>query len=54
MTGLPVDFAQLSVMVVDDNRHMGALICSILRVLSIKKLKEVGDGEAALEEITAF
>jgi len=54
MTGLPVDFAQLSVMVVDDNRHMRALICSILRALSIKKLKEVGDGEAAVEEITAF
>ena len=54
MTILPVGFAQLVVMIVDDNRHMRSLLCSIIRSLGIKKLKEVGDGEAALAEITAF
>ena len=54
MTILPVGFAQLGVMIVNDNRHMRSLLCSIIRSLGIKKLKEVGDGEAALAEITAF
>lgn len=54
MTASPVDFTKLSVMIVDDNRHMRALLCSIMRALGIKKLKEVGDGETALAEVGAF
>lgn len=54
MALVPESFAQLGVMVVDDNRHMRTLLTSILRSLRIKKLKEVGDGEAALAEIGVF
>lgn len=54
MTALPVDFSQLSVMIVDDNRHMRSLLCSIIRALGIKNIKEVGDGEVALEQVGDF
>ena len=49
-----LDLSQQSVMIVDDNRHMRALLCSIFRALGIKNLKEVGDGETALMEVEAF
>jgi PleD family two-component response regulator len=54
MTGAPVGLTQLAVMIVDDNRHMRSLICSIMRALGIKKIKEIGDGESALADISAF
>ena len=54
MTSSALDFSQLGVMIVDDNRHMRALLCSIMHALGIKRVKEVGDGEAALTEIGAF
>lgn len=54
MTAAPVDFTQLAVMIVDDNRHMRSLLCSIMRALGIKKIKEIGDGETALAQISAF
>ena len=54
MTASRVDFSQLGVMIVDDNRHMRALLCSIMHALGIKRVKEVGDGETALTEIGAF
>ena len=54
MSASSVDFALLRVMVVDDNRHMRTLVCSILHALKIKNIKEVGDGEGALTEINAF
>jgi len=54
MTSSAVDFSQLGVMIVDDNRHMRALLCSIMHALGIKRLKDVGDGESALTEIGAF
>ena len=54
MTASPIDFAQLSVMIVDDNRHMRSLIGSILRALGITNIKEVGDGETALSDVSAF
>jgi PleD family two-component response regulator len=41
-------------MIVDDNRHMRSLLCSIMRALGIKKIKEIGDGESALADISAF
>lgn len=54
MTTSDVDFAQLGVMIVDDNRHMRALLCSIMHALGIIRIKEVGDGETALSEIGTF
>lgn len=54
MTASDVDFTQLGVMIVDDNRHMRALLCSIMHALGIKRVKEVADGETALNEISAF
>ena len=40
-----LDLSRQSVMIVDNNRHMRALLCSIFRALDIKNLREVGDGE---------
>lgn len=54
MTASDVDFGQLGVMIVDDNRHMRALLCSIMHALGIKRIREVADGETALGEISAF
>lgn len=54
MTSSAVDFSQIGVMIVDDNRHMRGLLCSIMHALGIKRVKEVGDGESALAEIGAF
>lgn len=54
MSGSYLDLSQQSVMIVDDNRHMRALLCSIFRALNIKNLKEVGDGETALAEVESF
>lgn len=54
MTASPVDFSQLSIMIVDDNRHMRSLLSSIVRALGIKKIKEAGDGETALSDVSAF
>jgi two-component system, chemotaxis family, chemotaxis protein CheY len=54
MTASGVDFSQLGVMIVDDNRHMRGLLCSIMHALGIKRMKELGDGESALAEIGAF
>jgi two-component system, chemotaxis family, chemotaxis protein CheY len=54
MTASAVDFSQLGVMIVDDNRHMRSLLCSIMHALGIKRMKEVADGESALTEIGAF
>jgi two-component system chemotaxis response regulator CheY len=58
MTGAPVGFTQLAVMILNYNRHMRSLLCSIMRALGIKKIKEIddgeGDGESALAEISAF
>jgi two-component system chemotaxis response regulator CheY len=48
------DFSQLGVMIVDDNRHMRALLCSIMHALGIKRVKEVADGETALKVIDEF
>lgn len=54
MTVSGFDFAKIGVMVVDDNRNMRALLCSILHALGFKRIKEVADGESALEEIPQF
>lgn len=54
MTDSTFDFAQVGVLIVDDNRHMRALLCSILHALGMKRLKEVGDGETALRVIDEF
>lgn len=54
MTGSGFDFAKIGVMVVDDNRNMRALLCSILHALGFERIKEVGDGETALQELPNF
>lgn len=54
MSASPVDFSQLSVMIVDDNRHMRSLLGSIIRALGVKNIKEAGDGETAVSDIAAF
>ena len=54
MSGSYLDLSQQNLMIVDDNRHMRALLCSILRALNIKNLKEVSDGETALIEVESF
>lgn len=48
------DFSQLGVMIVDDNRHMRALLCSIMHALGITRVKEVADGETALKIVEEF
>ena len=54
MDGSAVDFSEIGVMIVDDNRHMRSLLTSIMHALGIKRLKEAADGETALTEIAAF
>ena len=46
--------SQFSVMIVDDNRHMRALVFSILRAFGIQRIKEMADGESALREVEAI
>lgn len=41
-------------MIVDDNRHMRALLFSILHAFGFKTVQEVSDGESALREIEPF
>ncbi|MEX2453892.1 MAG: response regulator [Rhodospirillaceae bacterium] len=48
------DFAQVGVLIVDDNRHMRSLLCSIMHALGMKRLREVADGESALRIIDDF
>ena len=54
MSGSYLDLFQQNVMIVDDNRHMRALLCSIFRALNITSLKEVRDGETVLIEVESF
>lgn len=51
MAGTSYDFARVTVMVVDDNRHMRALLMSILHALGFRNVREFGDGVSALENI---
>jgi hypothetical protein len=41
MSASSVDFALLRVMIVDDNRHMRTLVCSILHALKIKTSRKL-------------
>ena len=54
MSGSYLDLSQQNCMIVDDNRHMRALLCSIFRTLNITSLKEVRDGETVLIEVESF
>ena len=47
------NFSNLSVLVVDDNRHMRTLIASILHSLGIKQVAEAGDAATAFGELKA-
>jgi len=50
---VPYDFRHLSCLVLDDNRHMRSLICSVLHGLGIKDVVEAGDAAAAFSELKA-
>ncbi len=54
MTATTFNFSQIRVMIIDDNRHMRALLFSIMRALGFREIKEYGDAEAALREIEHF
>jgi two-component system chemotaxis response regulator CheY len=54
MSELPGHISQQGIMIVDDNRHMRALLFSILRALGARRIKEVADGESAMNEIESF
>lgn len=45
---------KLSVLIVDDNRHMRALVQSILHALGIKAIREAGDAAEAFKELQHF
>ncbi len=45
------DFRHLVCLVLDDNRHMRTLICSVLHGLGIKDIVEAGDAAAAFSEL---
>lgn len=45
------NLSHLSVLVVDDNRHMRTLIASILHSLGIKQVAEAGDAASAFSEL---
>lgn len=46
-----IDFASLSVLVVDDASHMRAILRTILAGLGVRQVKEAGDGADALERM---
>lgn len=54
MTTGRYDFGRLSVLVVDDNRHMRTLVQSILHALGVKNVREVGDAAEAFKELQRF
>ena len=41
-------YEHLQVLIVEDNKHMRALLCAMLNVAGIKKILEASNGEAAL------
>lgn len=48
------DFDRLSVLVLDDNKHMRTLVQSILHALGIKNVREAGDAAEAFKELQRF
>jgi CheY-like chemotaxis protein len=44
-------FAGVSILVVDDNPHMRAIIAAVLRGLGVRDLREASDGATALERL---
>jgi CheY-like chemotaxis protein len=42
-------FENLSVMIVEDNKHMRALLCAMLQVAGIRSIMEAASGDAALQ-----
>lgn len=41
----------LDLLLADDSSHMRAIVCTLLRSIGIKKVREVSDGSAALEAL---
>jgi PleD family two-component response regulator len=48
------DLSRLNVLVVDDNKHMVALVKSILHALRIRNIHDAGDGAGAFIELRQF
>ncbi|MHA1566201.1 MAG: response regulator [Alphaproteobacteria bacterium] len=48
---MPYDFRHITCLVLDDNRHMRSLICSVLHGLGIKNIVEAGDAAVAFSEL---
>jgi two-component system, chemotaxis family, chemotaxis protein CheY len=44
-------FTGLSILVIDDNPHMRAIIAAVLRGLGVRDIREASDGAAALERL---
>jgi two-component system, chemotaxis family, chemotaxis protein CheY len=43
------DFSRVLVLVVDDNHYMRVIVCTMLRAMGIKHIREASDGAEALE-----
>ncbi|MBL4693123.1 MAG: response regulator [Magnetovibrio sp.] len=48
------NLARLNFLIVDDNKHMRALVKSILHALGVKNVLEAGDGADAFKELRHF
>ncbi len=48
------NLGKLNVLIVDDNKHVRALVKSILRALGVSNVKATNDGEEALKELQRF
>lgn len=48
------DLTKISVLIVDDNKHMQHLLREVLRVLGIRDVHTADDGAAALKDLKAF
>jgi two-component system, chemotaxis family, chemotaxis protein CheY len=49
-----VEFSSLSVLIVDDNRHMRTVVRTILEMLGVRRIREAADGADALKTFAQF
>lgn len=50
---MPLNLANLSLLIVEDNQHMRQLIVSVLKALGIVRIYQAGSGDRALQIIRA-
>lgn len=48
------DFDALQILVVDDNAHMRAILCAVLRGVGVTRIREAPDGSEALRSLRDF